>query len=54
MSEVTKMSFKLDKKLIKVAKDAEDGKLPETDGKLFLEIFSNVGFRLRGPTFGQK
>ena len=33
MSEVTKMSFKLDKKIIKVAKDAEEGKVPETDGK---------------------
>ena len=32
MSEITKMSFKIDKKLIKVAKDSEEGNLPE-DGK---------------------
>ena len=32
MSEFTKMTFKIDKKLIKVAKDSEDGILP-TEGK---------------------
>ena len=47
MSEVTKMSFKLDKKIIKVAKDAEEGKVPETDGKKSENSFKVVNFKLQ-------
>ena len=32
MSEITKMSFKIDKKIIKVAQDSEQGILPD-EGK---------------------